>query len=94
MITVRILEQSDRVKPCDWCRPLHLESMSGGHSDSYSFESMYSGLPENNTKWVRVDAIMGRCWFGKRVDELPGRYEFVRGNIPIAHQLRGHKSLA
>ena len=96
MRTVKLLEPDDCVKPSDWCRPLSLHTMSGGHSDYYSFESMYSGLPENNVKWVRVDDIFGTCWFNKPAKELQTnqKYEFVRGEIPTSHRLQGHKSLA
>lgn len=96
MITVKILEPGDHVKPTDWCRPLTLVSMSGGHSDHYSFESMYSGTPENNVRWVRVEDVFGPCWFGKPASELQThlRYEFIRGTVPETHRLRGHKSLA
>jgi hypothetical protein len=37
MINVQILEANDIVDPEDWCRPLSIVSMSGGHSDYYSF---------------------------------------------------------
>jgi len=70
MKTVQILEPNDCVAPDDWCRPLRLESMSGGHSDGYSFESMYSGTPKNNVKWVRIKDVFGECWFGKQAKEL------------------------
>jgi hypothetical protein len=87
MKTVQILELDDCVKPNDWCRPLRLESMSGGLSDSYSFKSMYTGKPENNVKWLRVKEIFGPCWFGKQSKELMKYlpYEFVRGEPPTAH---------
>jgi hypothetical protein len=95
MRTVKLLELDDCVKPTDWCRPLSLQTMSG-YSDYYSFESAYSGLPENNVKWIRVEDIFGPCWFNKPAKELQThqKYEFVRGDIPIAHRLHGHKSLA
>ena len=54
MITVQILEDTDTIQPTDWCRPLRLTTMSGGMSDYYSFESCYSGLPENNVKIGRA----------------------------------------
>ena len=60
MTTLQILESKDMVNPTDWCRPLKFESMDGGRSDSYSFENMYSGLPENNAKWVRVEDVFGQ----------------------------------
>jgi hypothetical protein len=94
MITIQILEECDAVSPTDWCRPLSLQTMSGGHSDEYSFESCYTGQPENNVKWVNVHQIFGECWYSKPVSEftamyqdgkLPG-YEFVRGAIPSSHQ--------
>ena len=96
MKTLQILEPKDTVKPTDWCRPLRFESMSGGHSDSYSFECMYSGLPENNAKWVRVEDTFGPCWFGKPASDLQEHvpHEFVRGDMPEEHRLKGHKSLS
>lgn len=95
MKTLQMLEPDDRVKPSDWCRPLSLNTMSG-YSDFYSFENLYSGLPENNVKWVRVDDIFGPCWFNKPAKELQTnqKYEFIRGEIPTSHRLQGHKSLA
>jgi hypothetical protein len=63
--------------------------MNGGHSDFYSFESMYSGQPENNVLWVNAGQIFGECWIGKKVkdiNKIGTKYEFVRGNIPKAHQ--------
>ena len=89
MKTIQILEDDDIVVPSDWCRPLQIISMSGGHSDYYSFESCYTGLPENNVKWCRVEQIFGSCWFGKPVKEINISgllYEFARGDIPWKHQ--------
>lgn len=88
MITVQILEADDCVDPEDWCRPLSIVSMSGGHSDYYSFKSQYTGSPENNVKWVKVKYILGKPWHGKTVKDIDfglGRfvkYEFIRGDIP------------
>lgn len=93
MINVQILELDDSVDPEDWCRPLSLNSMSGGHSDYYSFSSQYTGAPENNTKWVKVKYILGKPWHGKTVREIDKglgfytKYEFVRGDIPKREQL-------
>lgn len=96
MKTVQILEPNDRVNPDDWCRPLRLVSMSGGHSDFYAFESMYSGTPENNVKWVRIKDVFGEYWFGRQAKELMEhiQYEIVRGDMPAAHRLKGFHSLA
>jgi len=52
MITINILEKTDVLKKGDWCRPLNLCTMSGGMGDGYSFKSMYSGAPENNTYMI------------------------------------------
>ena len=97
MITVQILEETDTIHPDDWCRPLALISMSGGHSDSYSFESCYSGAPENNVKWVRVKEILGECWYGKKVESLHKRlqlkYEFCRGDLPKQHTMKSKREL-
>lgn len=92
MKTVAILEANDNIQANDWCRPLSLCSMSGGHSDGYSFTCQYSGKPENNVRWVRVRDQLGECWFGVTIDQFNkefgnkyGRYEFVRGEIPTDH---------
>ena len=91
MKTVQILEPDDTVDPEDWCRPLVLISMSGGHSDGYSFKNAYSGTPENNVKWVKVKDQFGPIWFGKMTRvinyEIGMRYEFVRGDLPSTHIL-------
>ena len=91
MITLQLLEKSDTIEPTDWCRPLSIVSMSGGHSDYYSFKSAYGGGPENNAEWVRVKDMFGMCWFGSTVanlnTEMKRRYEFVRGPVPKSNQL-------
>lgn len=89
MITIQILEETDTIESTDWCRPLQLMTMSAW-SDGYSFKSMYSGRPENNVKWVRAKDVFGSGWFGCTIKELDAtgiKYEFVRGNIPLSHQL-------
>ena len=94
MISVSMLEPTDIIQATDWCRPLYLASMSGGQGDGYSFKCQYSGAPENNTKWVRVKMVLGKCWIGATVKHYHaamspfGRaYEFVRGDIPKSHRL-------
>lgn len=94
MKTVQILEADDCVDPEDWCRPLQIVSMNGGHSDYYSFQSCYTGAPENNVEWVKVKYILGKGWHGKPVREYTNamskfgyRYEFVRGDVPQSHKL-------
>ena len=93
MINIQLLEQDDIVEPENWCRPLSITSMSGGHSDYYSFQSQYTGAPENNVKWVKVKYILGRGWHGKTVAEIDAKlgkfvkYEYVRGNIPTRSKL-------
>lgn len=97
MLTVHILTGSDTVNPDDWCRPLDIVSMSGGHSDYYSFTNQYTGAPENNAKWVQVKFILGKLWHGLTVAEIEKglgkycHYEFVRGAIPNAHKERHDK---
>ena len=95
MISIQILEPNDIVKATDWCRPLLLVTMCGGHSDYYSFESDYSGTAQNNVKWVRIRDVFGPRWFGKAAKEFSKYtpHEIVRGSIPKKHQLTGHKSL-
>jgi hypothetical protein len=97
MRTISILEDDDVIDPDDWCRPLQIVSMNGGHSDGYSFKSCYSGTPENNTKWVKVKHVIGSCWFGKKVKTINKglKYEFVSGDIPKSHRLdmKGYNSL-
>jgi hypothetical protein len=91
MITVSILEKDDIIKADDWCRPLAIISMGGGHSDYYSFKSCYSGTPENNVEWVQVKHVLGKCWIGHTVKEytkaVHTRFEFLRGTPPKKHQL-------
>lgn len=93
MKTVQILEADDCVDPEDWCRPLSIISMSGGHSDYYSFKSQYTGAPENNVKWVKVKYILGKPWHGQTVANIDRelgkfvKYEFIRGDIPKRQQL-------
>lgn len=93
MISIQLLEQDDEVHPEDWCRPLSIVSMSGGHSDYYSFKSAYTGAPENNVKWVKVKYILGHGWHSSTVKEIDAtlgkwiKYEFVRGDIPKRSQL-------
>ncbi len=93
MITLQLLEAEDIVEPEDWCRPLSIVSMSGGHSDYYSFQSQYTGAPENNVKWVKVKYILGRDWHGKTVAEIDKglgkwiKYEYVRGDVPQRSKL-------
>jgi hypothetical protein len=94
MRTVNILELDDLIDPEDWCRPLQIISMNGGHSDYYSFESCYTGAPENNSKWVKVKFILGKHFHNKPVrdyNKAMGKfgiyYEFVRGDIPQTHKL-------
>jgi hypothetical protein len=88
MLNVQLLEANDIVEPEDWCRPLQLITMNGGHSDYYSFESCYTGAPENNVKWVQVKYILGKGWHGQTVKEIDAalgkyiKYEFLRGAIP------------
>ncbi len=93
MLPVSILEDSDTIQATDWCRPLQLITMSGGHSDYYSFTSCYSGTPENNTKWLAVYQKLGAVWLGRTVgeyntavEECGPQYEFLRGDIPVSHQ--------
>lgn len=93
MITIQLLEADDAVDPEDWCRPLSLRSMSGGHSDGYSFRCQYSGKPENNVEWVQVKYILGNPWYGRTVKQIDlalgkyVKYEFVRGDMPERSQL-------
>jgi hypothetical protein len=93
MISLQLLEKDDIVEPEDWCRPLSIVSMSGGHSDYYSFKSAYGGAPENNVKWVKVKYILGETWHGKTVKQIDAglgrfvKYEYVRGDIPTRSRL-------
>ena len=85
-----MLGEGDAVLPTDWCRPLELQTMGGGHSDALSLRNMYSGLPENNVKWVRVRDVFGPAWYHATVSSITKAglsYEFVRGEIPESHQL-------
>ena len=100
MIQVSILEKDDIIQADDWCRPLSIVSMSGGHSDSYSFKSCYTGTPENNVEWVQVKHVIGKFWIGLTVNDYTNavqhRMEFLRGTPPRQHQInmRDYSSLA
>jgi len=94
MITIQLLEDTDIITGEEWCRPLGITTMSGGMSDHYSFKSMYSGLPENNIKWVKVKHVLGEGWFGKTVaqyhtaiKDCGSKMEFVSGDMPNSHKL-------
>ena len=90
MRTTQILENTDLIQPDDWCRPLQINSMAGGMSDSFSFKSCYTGFPENNSKWVRVKHCIGSVWYGRTVSEFNSgltETEFMRGDIPESHTL-------
>lgn len=93
MIAVEILEASDTLQATDWCRPLALQTMLGGLSESYSFENCYNGSPENNTRWAQASEVFPR-WIGRPLSEMQtmlGKfnrpYEFVRGPVPKNHVL-------
>lgn len=94
MKMLTLLEDDDIVSSHDYCRPLEISQ--DGQSDYISFKSMYSGAPENNLKWARVDEIYGEYWYGKTVKEFNAPFkgctynrkrptEFVRGDIPDDH---------
>ena len=88
MISISILEDDDILQPTDYCRPLLLTTLSI-HSDTYSCTNTYSGLPENNVKWLRVDQYFGPIWYGKKVSALLAKlppHEFIRGDVPLSHR--------
>jgi len=97
MKTVMMLEPYDTIRMDDWCRPLELQSMSGGTGDSYAFTSCYSGTPDNNSLWARADTVFGDIWEGERLavvnKTLRRDYEFVRGDIPLKHRLTGFEKV-
>ena len=88
MLSLQMLEADDRIQPWDWCRPLHLHTMSP-QGDGYSFRSCYGGGPENNLKWCLVQDVLGPVWRGAKVRDITRvtHMEFVRGNIPKQHRL-------
>lgn len=93
MKTIYLLEATDTLLGTDWCRPLSFVSMSGGMSDSYSFENQYNGSPENNARWVTADQVFP-AWIGQplhelllRLERMGPRYEFVRGELPSEHTM-------
>jgi hypothetical protein len=91
MIAIQLLEDTDIMMADDWCRPLNLRTMSPC-SDYYSFKSCYDGRPENNVQWCKVIHAFGSGWIGKPIGDYSSRkniipYEFVRGNMPVKHQL-------
>ena len=88
MRNIKMLDKFDTLQKGDWCRPLYMCTMSGGHSDYYSFKSVYGGTPENNSKWCRVELIMP-FWIGgtiNKFEEATDReYEFIRGDLAYSH---------
>lgn len=89
MLNIQLLEEDDVFLSTDWCRPMVLMPDSS-QSDNYSFTSCYGGSPINNLKWIKVGDIIR--WSGtvreynERCFSYP--YEFVRGDIPTAHQIK------
>jgi hypothetical protein len=83
-----MLEDDDKIRATDLFRPLKIVSVDGGHSDMISFSNTFSGNPENNAKWVRVEQVIGDFWYGKTVKEFNSgidSHEFIRGDIPTNH---------
>lgn len=89
MRTVYILEDDDIVLSDDWMRPLDFDG-------SPNTRSVYSGTPENNTKWIMVCEYFGDWVVGKTVKKIHKKmnrhdagplheYEFIRGFIPHKH---------
>ena len=92
MISIHILEEDDTIDMMDWVRPLDFDG------DANTF-SIYSGKPDNNTKWVRVHEYFGPWVFGIKISKLYKqidktarhaqnrglRYEFARGMMPSEH---------
>lgn len=92
MIALKMLEESDVIQPDYWCRPLDFTSNDAaapGCDAMANTTSGYTGAPMNNTRWVKVRKVFGKCWWGKTVAEyhsgLDERYEFVVGEIPSGH---------
>lgn len=83
MRTIQVLDGNDTIESGDWVRPLEL---TGDHST----ENVYSGLPENNSKWCSVD-IYCPFWVGKSTANfdkaLRLSHEFIRGEISESHKI-------
>ena len=96
MITVQILEPNDILQGDDWCRPVYLTE---NLVEKIEVKCTYSGTAINNLKWVRVKAVIGKVWLGRPLlhfstayskvtpNEHKVHYEFIRGTIPLEHQL-------
>lgn len=91
MRIVYMLDGDDKISKDDWVRSLTFDGDANGYS-------CYSGLPTNNTRWLKVSDIFGPHVIGKTVDELhkgleklyhsennARHYEFLRGLLPDGH---------
>lgn len=95
MKQVSILEEGDVIKKGDYYRPLLLSTNNYGEVE-VNMEDIYSGLIENNLKWVPVTRCIEKFWIGKTVGMFissfhEGLYrgEFARGEIPPDHIFEG-----
>lgn len=91
MRIVYLLESDDVIQSSDWVRYLILDDVANSYS-------MYSGIPSNNTQWLRVKDMFGPHLYGKTVTEfheslsrcyhIPPdsmKFEFMRGKLPESH---------
>jgi hypothetical protein len=98
MKTIKILELDDTFDMEDWCRPLYRSADFSNSSDTWLSKSTYSGTPCDHLKWAKVKQVFGNCWQGKTLREyFEGSpldrlvtYEFIRGEIPDEHILKGN----
>lgn len=101
MINVSLLEADDVIQKGDFVRYLDIEYV--GQSDTVMTSSTYGGTPINFFRWLPVEEF---CPFfvGKKLKKFTERmasfekqhqpvaqYEFVRGDIPDTHKLKGCK---
>ena len=57
MKTVSILENEDKIRPDDWCRPLQVGQNDFGDDESMNIKGCYGGTLINNLKWVLRETL-------------------------------------
>jgi hypothetical protein len=89
-----LLEDGDVIHSTDFCRPLMRSADFSNSSDTWMSTNTYGGGPADFLKWAHVYHILGPCWYGKKLGEYTRGpscvpMEFVRGEIPESHILKG-----
>ena len=86
MISIQILESTDRIRMDDWVR--HLEASSLTRNQDCDFY----------LKWQMASQVIDRRWMNKTLQEFYSNnsqphYEFARGRIPENHCVKKREDL-